>query len=188
MWFHRVLGSKPPICQYLQGLGPEQESNVLPILAGKGDKNQDPYLEGATSRISRILILSHWAHEVFFFANVFIIHLVLCRRCRIRPKGTADRHATQQRPNSTSGATTGRYVPSEGIPAPQYDHSMFAASAKPWPRSAILAHTSAQSRVEKLETRRTLCVAWRGSKDHHQSDLCRTHEQRLSRCNGGGCT
>ena len=83
---------------------------------------------------------------------------------------------------------TGRYVPSEGIPAPQYDHSMFAASAKPWPRSAILAHTSAQSRVEKLETRRTLCVAWRGSKDHHQSDLCRTHEQRLSRCNGGGCT
>ena len=87
-----------------------------------------------------------------------------------------------------SGATTGRYVPSEGIPAPQYDHSMFAASAKPWPRSAILAHTSAQSRVEKLETRRTLCVAWRGSKDHHQSDLCRTHEQRLSRCNGGGCT
>jgi hypothetical protein len=131
---------------------------------------------------------THWAHEVFFFANVFIIHLVLCRRCRIRPKGTADRHATQQRPNSTSGATTGRYVPSEGIPAPQYDHSMFAASAKPWPRSAILAHTSAQSRVEKLETRRTLCVAWRGSKDHHQSDLCRTHEQRLSRCNGGGCT
>ena len=130
----------------------------------------------------------HWALEVFFFANVFIIHLVLCRRCRIRPKGTADRHATQQRPNSTSGATTGRYVPSEGIPAPQYDHSMFAASAKPWPRSAILAHTSAQSRVEKLETRRTLCVAWRGSKDHHQSDLCRTHEQRLSRCNGGGCT
>ena len=79
-------------------------------------------------------------------------------------------------------------MPSEGIPAPQYDHSMFAASAKPWPRSAILAHTSAQSRVEKLETRRTLCVAWRGSKDHHQSDLCRTHEQRLSRCNGGGCT
>jgi hypothetical protein len=141
-----------------------------------------------SEEIRHLGLCPHWAHEVFFFANVFIIHLVLCRRCRIRPKGTADRHATQQRPNSTSGATTGRYVPSEGIPAPQYDHSMFAASAKPWPRSAILAHTSAQSRVEKLETRRTLCVAWRGSKDHHQSDLCRTHEQRLSRCNGGGCT
>ena len=55
MWFHRVLGSKPPIFQYLQGLGPEQESNVLPILAGKGDKNQDPYLEGVKTRFSPIL-------------------------------------------------------------------------------------------------------------------------------------
>ena len=55
MWFHRVLGSKPPIFQYLQGLGPEQESNVLPILAGKGDKNQDPYLEGVKTRFSLIL-------------------------------------------------------------------------------------------------------------------------------------
>ena len=57
MWFHRVLGSKPPIFQYLQGLrlGPEQESNVLPILAGKGDTNQDPYLEGVKTRFSPIL-------------------------------------------------------------------------------------------------------------------------------------
>ena len=67
----------------------------------------------------------------FFFANVFIIHLTLYGHGRARPKGTADRHATQQRPISTSDATAGRYVPPEGISAPRHAHSMFATSGKP---------------------------------------------------------
>ena len=95
---------------------------------------------------------------------------------RVQPTGMPRSNAPIQHQVQPQDDTCPRS--SEGIPAPQYDHSMFAASAKPWPRSAILAHTSAQSRVEKLETRRTLCVVWWGSKDHRQSDLCRTYEQR----------
>ena len=41
--------------QYLQGWLPGQDSNILPILAGKGDKNQDQYLEGGKTIFLEIL-------------------------------------------------------------------------------------------------------------------------------------
>ena len=48
--------------QYLQGWLPGQDFNVLPILAGKGDKNQDQYLEGGESMF--LLILSDFASRL----------------------------------------------------------------------------------------------------------------------------
>ena len=51
-------------------------------------------------------VASHWAHEVFFFANLIAVQRSPLRRVRARPKGGTDRHATPRSTIITSDATT----------------------------------------------------------------------------------
>ena len=120
---------------------------------------------------------------------MFIIHLTLYGHGRARPKGTADRHATQQRPISTSDATAA----DDTCPQKAYQHrDMPTACLQPrgnrdrarpfWPKNPRVAM--------RRSSRRNRHCAWCGGgrRITARVTFAARMSSAISRLNGGGCS
>ena len=59
---------------------------------------------------------SHWAVDVFFFANVFTMQHLPCIHVRAHLEGITDRYAKLRYPILTPCAAAARHVPSDATP------------------------------------------------------------------------